>query len=245
MTIQNEPQDGRSALTSPAAPQAPPPPSLPMLVKTTVLSLVVAGVLLVTIVLPAEYGVDPIGTGRLLGLTEISSPPVAPVEPASPNAAALAPVTQGPLGQYPAGFKLDVFEITLQPYEYIEYKYGLEQNATLLYSWTANAPLIHDFHGERTGESAGETAESAAQPQEESYDKENRQQAHGSFTAPFTGIHGWYWENPGSEPITLRLTSSGFYSSAVEVRSDRTRNQRDLRSLDSLSLPENPAGTTR
>lgn len=91
----------------------------------------------------------------------------------------LAPVQNGPVGEYPAEFKLDVFEITLQPYEYVEYKYHLEQSATMLYSWTANAAVIHDLHGERaSGAGDGGTAE-------ESFDKRDRRQASGSFTAPF------------------------------------------------------------
>ena len=75
---------------------------------------------------------------------------------------------------------------------------------------------IHDMHGERA-------AGAAEGPAEESFDKQNRRQANGSLTAPFTGIHGWYWENPGAETITVRLTSAGYYTSAVEIRSDRTR----------------------
>jgi hypothetical protein len=116
----------------------------------------------------------------------------------------------------------------LPPYEYLEYKYQLEQGAAMQYSWVASAPLAQDFHGER----ASATADV---PKEESYDKEDRRQAHGAFTAPFSGIHGWYWENPGGEPITIRLTTSGFYSAAVEIRSDRTRHPHELRSLATLS----------
>ena len=107
-------------MTSPTEMQAATPPSLSRLAKTTVVALVVAGTLLVTIVLPAEYAIDPIGTGHWLGLTEIASPSLMPVEVMSPGGAVLAPVQNGPVGEYPAEFKLDVFEITLQPYEYVE-----------------------------------------------------------------------------------------------------------------------------
>lgn len=210
-------------------------PTLSQLARTSAIALLVAFTLLVTIVLPAEYAIDPLGTGRWLGLTEIAAPPVNPVEEMRSAGAALAPVVKGPIGQYPAEFKFDVFEIALQPYEYIEYKYHLEQGATLLYSWNASAPLIQDFHGERAGVPDGGAAE-------ESFDKENRQQASGSLTAPFTGIHGWYWENPGGQAITIRLTSSGFYASAMEIRSDRTRHPRVLRALETLSPITNDAG---
>jgi hypothetical protein len=215
-------------MTSQTETQTATPPSLSRLAKTTVVALVVAGALLETIVLPAEYAIDPIGTGRWLGLTEIAAPSLTPVEAVSPDGRLLTPVQNGPIGEYPAEFKLDVFEITLQPYEYVEYKYHLEQGATMLYSWTANAPVIHDLHGERAG---------GGEPAEESFDKQDRRQASGTLTAPFTGIHGWYWENPGGEPISIRLTSSGFYSSALEIRSDRTRRTRKLRPLETLSAP--------
>ena len=36
--------------------------------RATLLAMIIAGVLLVTIVLPAEYGLDPTGIGRALGL---------------------------------------------------------------------------------------------------------------------------------------------------------------------------------
>ncbi len=35
-------------------------------------AILVAGVILMIAILPAEYGVDPLGTGKLLGLTSIA-----------------------------------------------------------------------------------------------------------------------------------------------------------------------------
>jgi hypothetical protein len=217
----------------------PPPPSLAMLARTTAIALAVAGVLLVIAVLPAEYAVDPTGIGRRLGLTEIASPTVTVVDDMKSHAgAALVPTQAGPIGQYPAEFKFDVVEITLQPYEYVEYKYRLERGATMLYAWSASAAVIQDFHGERA---VGASAEG---PLEVSFDKSNRRQATGSFAAPFAGIHGWYWENPGSDVVTIRLTSSGYYSAAVEIRSDRSRHPHTLRSLGTLSPVAEPSAAT-
>lgn len=215
-------------MRSPLPPQTAAPPALATLARTTAIALVAAAAILVTVVLPAEYAIDPLGTGRWLGLTQIASPALGPVETPAPGTAALAPIQNGPVGSYPGEFKFDVFEVALAPYEYVEYKYQLEKGATMLYSWTANAAVVHDLHGERV-------AGAADGPAEESFDKQNRQQANGSLTAPFTGIHGWYWENPGAEPITIRLTSAGYYTSAVEIRSDRTRNARPLRSAGTLA----------
>lgn len=46
-------------------------PSSKQLIKSTLLALIVAMVILVTVVLPAEYAIDPTGAGRWLGLTDM------------------------------------------------------------------------------------------------------------------------------------------------------------------------------
>lgn len=46
-------------------------PSTGKLIRSTLLAAVAATVLLVTVVLPAEYAIDPTGAGRLLGLTDM------------------------------------------------------------------------------------------------------------------------------------------------------------------------------
>jgi hypothetical protein len=210
-------------------------PSIGTLARTTAAAMAVAAVVLVTCVLPAEYGLDPTGIGHRLGLTEIASPSVKVAE-ALPSDGSLVPVQNGPIGMYPAEFKFDVFEVVLAPYEYIEYKYQMEKGASMLYSWQATSAVIHDFHGERT-EAVVDGALEA-----ESYDKQDRQKASGSLTAPFRGIHGWYWENPGGNPITIRVTSSGYYASAVEIHSDHTRRVHTLRQANALPLTsERPA----
>ena len=45
--------------------------STPQLLKATALALAVAGAILLTTVLPAEYGIDPTGIGKALGLTAL------------------------------------------------------------------------------------------------------------------------------------------------------------------------------
>ena len=46
-------------------------PSSKQLVRSTILALLTAVVLLVSVILPAEYAIDPTGIGRLLGLTQM------------------------------------------------------------------------------------------------------------------------------------------------------------------------------
>lgn len=197
-----------------------PPPTKRQLARTTALALATAVAILVTIVLPAEYGLDPLGTGKALGLTRLSDPPRAPEIPAPAAGAPQVPTVEGPIAHYPAAFKSDTTQFVLGPYEYVEYKYRLEKGAVMLYSWTATATVIHDFHGDPPG--GGEQAAV-------SHEKKSRREANGEFTAPFAGIHGWFWENPGGESITISLTTAGFYTSAIEIRSDRTRKIHELR----------------
>ncbi len=46
-------------------------PSAARLLRSTALAIVAAAAILMTAVLPAEYGIDPTGVGRILGLTEM------------------------------------------------------------------------------------------------------------------------------------------------------------------------------
>ena len=193
--------------------------------KAGVVALIVAVVLLFTAILPAEYGFDPLGTGTALGLTQISASTPPPEEVALPSSTPLTPVQEGPIGHFAADYNFDSVEFEIGPYEYIEYKYRLEQGATMLYSWTASASLVHDFHGEKDG---------TPSDQAQSFEKRDRAQASGSFTAPFPGIHGWYWENPGGETVKVKLTTAGFYSSGLEIRSDRSRHTHGVTPIENL-----------
>ncbi|GAM66049.1 hypothetical protein JCM19232_1567 [Vibrio ishigakensis] len=46
-------------------------PSNGQLIRSTLIALVSAALILVTVILPAEYAIDPTGVGRALGLTEM------------------------------------------------------------------------------------------------------------------------------------------------------------------------------
>ncbi len=73
--------------------QVPTPPldALPTprtLLRSTVIALATAAVLLITVVLPAEYGVDPTGVGQVLGLKRMGEIKVALALEAEADAAA-------------------------------------------------------------------------------------------------------------------------------------------------------------
>ena len=64
-------------------------PSSQKLIKSTILAAISAVVLLFTVVLPAEYGIDPTGVGKLLRLTEMGQVKQQLAEEAAADAAGL------------------------------------------------------------------------------------------------------------------------------------------------------------
>ena len=167
------------------------PPSVRKILLATAGAAGVAAIILITAVLPAEYGIDPLGTGRLFGLTD------------------LAGGSTGAIKRQDTAYKTNTASFDLGPYEFVEFKYRLEQGATMIYSWTSTGPVIYDFHSEPDG---------APQGYAESFDKAQSPAAHGSYTAPFSGIHGWFWENPNSKLVMIMLMTAGFYLTAQEFR---------------------------
>ena len=71
-------------------PQLPPnaPSSPRQMLRSALIALAVALLLLFTVVLPAEYGIDPTGVGRALGLTRMGEIKVRLAKEASADAAA-------------------------------------------------------------------------------------------------------------------------------------------------------------
>ena len=58
----------------------------------------------------------------------------------------------------------------------------------------------------------------------ESYEADytvGKDQSHGTFIAPSSGIHGWFWENRSDQPLTFKLVSAGFYDFIQESRNDK------------------------
>lgn len=205
-----------------------PAPSARTLAVASAIAVLAAVLVLVTAVLPAEYGIDPLGTGKALGLLALSQAGrQAPVPP--PEGTALAPVQNGNIAVYPRPYQVDSRKFVLGPYEYVEFKYHLEKDAVMLFSWTADGDVLQDFHGDRDG---------GAKDATQSYDKQPRRTIDGSFIAPFSGIHGWYWENPSAETVTVKVTTSGFYGAAYEFTMKSTRESRRVQAIDAIPLSD-------
>jgi hypothetical protein len=172
-------------------------------------ALLFAGLILVIAVLPAEYGVDPLGIGRRLGLMAMSDV-AEQVDALAANRATGGAGAIRAIAPQDHRYREESVDFKLGPGEFVEYKYRLEKGQALLYSWNATGPVNVDVHAEPDGAPRGYA---------ESYDKKDRvEQGSGTMTAPFSGIHGWYWQNQGRSEVTVSLSSAGFYNLAHEFR---------------------------
>jgi hypothetical protein len=185
-------------------------PSAATLLKATGIAFVVAALVLILFVLPAEYGVDPTGIGARLGLTAMNAPQedVDATETSSSDAIVSSAVT--PISVLDAAwkaeqpFRTDEMSLTLGPNEGGEIKALMQVGERLVFTWTSEGGGVSfDMHGE---------ALNAAKDEFTSYWKgRNESSGHGAFQAPFAGTHGWYWRNRGSSPVTVRVKTSGYY----------------------------------
>jgi hypothetical protein len=235
-------------------------PSRRAIVKATVLALAVAAVLLVTVILPAEYAIDPLGTGKALRLTDLSK---ADAAKAQAKAAAPAPTTasagsktlnasiiptlepaadggaprmKGTFIEQQKGYKMDSREMELKAGEGLEIKYNMKKGAGMVYSWTASDKLLFEFHGEPNVKPAGKEGTDYY----ETYDIDNqtgKDQGHGTFIAPSSGIHGWFWENKTPNAVKLKIVSSGFYDWIFQNRNNK---ETALKTMDPESIPGHP-----
>lgn len=177
--------------------------------KAALWALAIAGVLLVTIVMPAEYGIDWTGAGRVLDLTSMGRQKAAAAKAAALPAVAMQPPGTGasPV-QYAAvsarPLRSDSIEVTLPPQGEVEYKAVLAEGDAIVYEWDAAGAVVKfDFHGEPAAGPSGAFL---------SFEKGSAARGAGTLKAPFAGTHGWYWQNPGPATVVIKLKAAGFHS---------------------------------
>jgi hypothetical protein len=186
------------------------PPSRTKLALLVAGGFAVASLITVCAVLPAEFHLDPTGFGAATGLMGLSAAPEAKSAPAGlatpgrPAAAVLA-------REYPTPFRTDTVDIPLKGADSEgserEYKVRMKPGATLIYSWSVQAPpeeFYSDFHSQQLP-SPG--------PKEVvvSHKSGLGIGGNGALVAPFEGIHGWYLQNQSEKPVVVHLRLSGFY----------------------------------
>jgi hypothetical protein len=193
-------------------------PSTGQLLRSTGIAAVVATALLVTVVLPAEYGVDPTRIGSVLGLTEMGRIKMqlaaeAEAEEAGLAVAATAPAaatTTATAATAPAaatpGVRSDETVLTLEPDQGAEIKLVMTEGARVRFTWTSSGGAInYDTHADRPGTPY------------HGYGKGSEQRVEGELVAAFDGSHGWFWRNRTGEPVTITLRTEGAYSEVKRV----------------------------
>ena len=200
-------------------------PTSAQLLRSTVIAIVAAAAILVSIVLPAEYAIDPTGIGRMLGLAEMGEikaqlaaeaekDRTAGQQGAVPVAVPTPDRRSGLLDWLFAEFLVspaaaqttparrnDEMSITLKPGEGAEVKMVMIQGAKVNFSWAVTGGVVNfDLHGD-------------GGVQETSYQKgRGVPGADGVLEAAFDGNHGWFWRNRGTSDVTVTLRTSGSYA---------------------------------
>ncbi|TGN41156.1 hypothetical protein [Marinobacter confluentis] len=199
-------------------------PSTAKLIRSTILAIIVALVLLVTVVMPAEYALDPTGAGRLLGLTEMGEIKAQLAEEAAADETAGMVAVQSSVDQpepetttveeQPASEPVpvepqwqDEVRVVLTPGEGTEFKLTMEEGAVARFSWVSEGgPINYDTHGDGGGQSI-------------SYEKgRGVPEDKGELEAAFTGNHGWFFRNRNDGDITLVLRTGGDYGELKKLK---------------------------
>ncbi len=193
-------------------------PTAKQLNRATLAAAGAAAVILATTVLPAEYGIDPTGIGRVIGLSQMGEAKrVTASGAAEPAAAAAVAAGSGDLtlddtsapSIVAAGTQAGEATLTLKPDEGSEVKATMKAGEEITYEWSTGGPKINfELHGEELGAAAGDYT---------SYEKGTSAGASGTFRAPFDGTHGWYWRNRSGAPITVTVKAKGKFEKFVRV----------------------------
>ncbi len=199
------------------------PASSQHLVVGSLAAIVVAIVLLVTVVLPAQYGIDPTGLGDAMGLTALSTPSTQSFEVTDviggnevirtveiPDAGEPTPLPNPAVFQRGSGpAHTETLQVPIGPYEETEIKVVMTAGKMILFSWEVDRGDIYsDYHGH----------DSALGPQFWVRYREQMEgsDGQGSLVAPFDGEHGWYWVNYNEYPVVVSLTVTGYFERFVD-----------------------------
>lgn len=202
-------------------------PSKAKLVKSTILAAVSAGVLLVTVVMPAEYGIDPTGAGRFMGLKKMGEIKVSLAREAAAQQAAV-PAAGDQTAALPAGMpvpditaevkptpvaaaakiRTDEMQVTLAPNEGTEIKVELAKGKQVKYSWASDGGRVNfDVHGDSKKFNVDYHG----------YSKGSEQKSDGVLVAAFDGNHGWFWRNRTSSTLTVTLKVNGEHTGIKHI----------------------------
>lgn len=199
------------------------PASSKRLIIGSISAIVVAIILLVAVVLPAQYGIDPTGIGQATGLTSLSSAGMQTFEITDviggnevvrtveiADAGEPTPLPNPAVFQQGDGpARTETLEIPIGPFEETEVKVVMNEGKMILFSWEVSQGSIYsDYHGHDP--ELGSEFWVRYREQMEGSDGE------GSLVAPFGGEHGWYWVNYNEYPVVVTLTVDGYFENLVD-----------------------------
>jgi len=205
------------------------PPSGKSIALGSSIACVVAIVVLILVVLPAEYGLDPTGLGAAIGVSQLSDP-VRTIEIIDvvggneavreyeiPDFGQPVPLPNPAIHQDSAQpARTETMQVTIPAERETEIKTVLLAAKTILYSWQVDRGTIYsDFHG-HDPELGNDFWVRYKEHQEGSGDN-------GSLVAPFNGEHGWYWVNYNDFPVTVTLTVTGFFEDTIDYSANFPR----------------------
>lgn len=204
-------------MSAPNSPFEVNPPSTRKLLRSILLAITGALVVLFAIVLPAEYAVDPTGIGKALGLTKLHAkreraPDMKDViggnerylEGKATDWRQPLPLPNPAVAQiHQTAPKSESRTIRLEPGQSTEIKAIMDAAQVIVYSWQAKGGEVYtDFHGHEPD--AGDAFVRYEEQQ-------SGTQGHGSLVAPFAGEHGWMWLNISDHPVTITLQFTGYH----------------------------------
>ncbi|MEQ1557589.1 MAG: hypothetical protein ABL933_01445 [Methyloglobulus sp.] len=198
---------------------------LTLIAVSTVTSLLTA-LLLLAYVLPAYYGIDPVGWGAKLGIIGRATPlgtvvvthtAPSPSQPAAQianpvNTAASAAVPQI---DDPLAVRQDTVELTIPARQSLDYRLAMERDYDLDYHWAAKG-------GKLTTELRGESDDGNV-PSKTFAALKNSDTGKGFFIIPFNGKFGWHWQNKTDQTVTLRLHTKGHYQIVGQINTEKPK----------------------
>ena len=194
------------------------------IVRSILGSVSISLTLLITIVLPAEYGLDLTGLGHWLGLNEMGrgarTIKVVDVVGGNTNYKMVKIPAHGQPVPLPnplvhqeemQSAEKRQMQITIPPEKSTEIKMVLRTGKMVIYSWRVDHGDVYaDFHGHNPSVNDKFWVRY----------KEDQEGSSGSGTlvAPFEGEHGWYFLNYNGFPVTITLDLQGYFDKVVDHR---------------------------
>lgn len=196
-------------------------PSMGKLIKSTILAICISTILLVTVVLPAEYGIDPTGVGSAIGLLKMGEIKVSLAQEAEADRAkevaeksnsidnsmpTSESVSEEVSIQAETNIQTDEITISLAPDEGKEIKLTMAKGSIVNYLWyTDGGKANFDSHADSK----------KLDIKYHNYEKGQLERSEGIMEAAFDGNHGWFWRNRTSAVLTVTLEVSGVYTDVL------------------------------